>query len=83
MFITDIKWISLQIQNSFDVTVRTDWVCNVRLSLGYVPVYFGLFLCLFVFIWVWITRTQKLQKHTLAQIHKASQIRSDHLGQNF
>lgn len=50
---------------------------------AYVPIYFSLFLCMFVFIRVWIPTTQKLQKHTLAQIHKASQISSDHLGQNF
>ena len=53
------------------------------LSLGYVRVEFCLFLCFFVFIWVWIIRTQRQQKHTVAQIHKASWIRSDHLGQNF
>lgn len=46
-------------------------------------IHFSLFWCVFVFIWVSITRTQKQKEHTLLQIHKAPQIRSDHLGQNF
>lgn len=56
----------------------------VFLSSSSVHIYFIVyFLCVFVLIWAWITRTQKQKKHTRLQIHKASQIRSDHLGQNF
>ncbi len=53
---------------------RYDRVCNVQKMYCFILAYFV------PIFWVWITTTQKLQWHTLAQIHKASQIRSNHLG---